>query len=206
MTEAGIGRVLVASLHQGIADILPTRLEFYENWLNPEGLRHGTIGLAPLHAVLSFLRLEGEAYRLITHRAGRYAAEWTVASQRPLVRSITRRLPVRLRARVVLRLASRTVRRTYVGSRAVLRMRRGQGSIDLRGSLFCGIRESSTQPLCGFYAALVSRFLELYAVPGEVRMGECRAVGDRACVLAVSATVPRDDSSLEEAGDTPASA
>jgi hypothetical protein len=29
MREAGIGRVLVASLHQGIADILPTRLSFY---------------------------------------------------------------------------------------------------------------------------------------------------------------------------------
>ena len=59
MREAGIGRVLVASLHQGIADILPTRLSFYENWLNAEGLREGTIGLAPLYAVLSFLRQEG---------------------------------------------------------------------------------------------------------------------------------------------------
>ena len=48
MREDGIGRVLVASLHQAIADILPTRLGFYENWLNAEGLREGTIGLAPL--------------------------------------------------------------------------------------------------------------------------------------------------------------
>ena len=38
MRDAGIGRELVASLHQGIADILPTRLGFYENWLNAEGL------------------------------------------------------------------------------------------------------------------------------------------------------------------------
>ena len=66
MREAGIGRVLVASLHQAIADILPTRLGFYENWLNAEGLREGTIGLAPLFAVLSFLRQEGDAYRIIT--------------------------------------------------------------------------------------------------------------------------------------------
>jgi len=56
MREAGVGRVLVASLHQAIADLLPTRLSFYENWLNAEGLREGTIGLAPLYAVLSFLR------------------------------------------------------------------------------------------------------------------------------------------------------
>jgi len=67
MREAGIGRVLVASLHQAISDILPTRLGFYENWLNAEGLREGTIGLAPLYAVLSFLRQEeGNAYALIT--------------------------------------------------------------------------------------------------------------------------------------------
>ena len=51
MKDAGIGRLLVASLHQGIADRLPDRLEFYENWLHPQGLRDGTIGLAPLHAV-----------------------------------------------------------------------------------------------------------------------------------------------------------
>src|SRR5712672_3951075 len=91
MREAGIGRVLVASLHQGIADILPTRLTFYENWLNAEGLREGTIGLAPLYAVLSFLRQEGDAYQMITTRAGEYAAEWTVQSMSPVQRSISRR-------------------------------------------------------------------------------------------------------------------
>lgn len=41
MTEAGIGRLLPASLHQAIADVLPTRLEFYEAWVNPAGLRIG---------------------------------------------------------------------------------------------------------------------------------------------------------------------
>lgn len=185
MTEAGIGRVLVASLHQGIADILPTRLDFYENWLNPEGLRHGTIGLAPLQAVLSFLRLEGEPYRLIARRAGEYSAEWTVASQRHLARSMTRRLPARLRARVVLRLASRMFRETYAGTRAIPRVRRGEGTVDLRGSLFCAIRDSSPEPLCGYYAAAISRFLELYSLPATVRLGDCRATGDRACVLGV---------------------
>src|SRR5262249_46375421 len=70
MSEGGVGRVLVASLHQGISDIIPTRLSFYENWLNSEGFREGTIGLAPLYAVLSFLRQEGDVYQLITTRAG----------------------------------------------------------------------------------------------------------------------------------------
>ena len=80
MSEPRIGRVLVASLHQAIADVLPARLEFSVNWLYVTGLREGTIGLAPLSAVLSFLRSEGPAYTEITTRAGEYAAEWTVRS------------------------------------------------------------------------------------------------------------------------------
>src|SRR6516165_8919007 len=119
MREAGIGRVLVASLHQGIADILPTRLSFYENWLNAEGLREGTIGLAPLYAVLSFLRQEGEAYEMITTRAGHYAAEWTVLSMSPIQRAFLKAMPGWLRARLLLRLAKQLVRETYHGSRVI---------------------------------------------------------------------------------------
>ena len=70
MVDAGIGRLLISSLHQGIADVSPSRLEFYENWLNVSGLREGTIGLAPLFAVLSFLRTEGDAYKFVTAQAG----------------------------------------------------------------------------------------------------------------------------------------
>src|SRR2546422_6838916 len=125
MREAGIGRVLVASLHQGIADILPTRLSFYENWLNAEGLREGTIGLAPLYAVLSFLRQEGEAYQMITTRAGEYAAEWTVESMPPLHRALIKAAPGWLRGRLLLRLGSRMVRSTYRGTRVVSKLRRG---------------------------------------------------------------------------------
>src|SRR5512147_182846 len=118
MAEAGIGRILVASLHQGIADIMPSRLEFYENWLNPTGLRNGTIGLAPLLAVLSFLRREGDAYGLVTDRAGEYAAEWTVADTWRLKRWFIRRLPAGMRAQAAMKLASRLVQRSYGGSRA----------------------------------------------------------------------------------------
>jgi hypothetical protein len=194
MTEAGIGRILVASLHQGIADVLPTRLEFYENWLNQDGLRHGTIGLAPLNAVLSFLRQEGEPYRQITRRAGEYAAEWSVASQGPLRRSLIRSLPLWWRSRVVLRLARRTIRSTYVGSRAILRLRKGRGTLDVRGSLFCNVRDSSPEHLCGFYAAAVQRFLELYSVPVAVRLDRCRAVGDSSCLIAITLDTRRTPS------------
>jgi len=89
--------MLVASLHQGISDLMPTRLEFYENWLNPIGMRDGRIGLAPFAAVLSFLRQEGEPYTLVTSRAGQYAAQWTFDNLTPIQRSLIRALPVALR-------------------------------------------------------------------------------------------------------------
>ena len=103
MSEDGIGRVLVASLHQGIAENLPARLGFYENWLSEAKLRDGAIGLAPLYAVLSFLRQEGPVYDTITARAGQYAAEWTVDSMPALRRSVIRRAPLWLRGRLLMR-------------------------------------------------------------------------------------------------------
>src|SRR4051812_19623805 len=137
MRDPGIGRVLVASLHQAIADILPTRLSFYENWLHAEGLREGTIGLAPLYAVLSFLRQEGEAYQLITTRAGEYAAEWTVESMAPARRWLIRVAPQPVRSRVLLRMGRALVRSSYHGNRAISRLRRGTASVDVRASIFC---------------------------------------------------------------------
>jgi len=188
MREAGIGRVLVASLHQGIADILPTRLAFYENWLNAEGLREGTIGLAPLYAVLSFLRQEGEAYRLITTRAGEYAAEWTVQSMPPSRRSMLKAAPAWLRRRILLRLARRLVRDSYTGSRAVSRIRRGTARVDLRASVFCSVRERVPQPLCGFYAAAFTRLLALFDIGARTEVVACRGTGEPTCVLKVAMT------------------
>ena len=186
MREAGIGRVLVASLHQGIADILPTRLNFYENWLNSEGLREGTIGLAPLYAVLSFLRQEGEAYQMITTRAGEYAAEWTVQSMPALKRGMIKAAPVWLRTRMLLRLARHLVRDTYQGSRAIPKLRRGTANIDLRASVFCSVREPVGYPLCGFYAAAFSRLLSLFDVAARTEVVACRGTGEPTCLLQVA--------------------
>lgn len=185
MTEAGIGRVLVASLHQAIADLLPGRLEFYENWLNPAGLRHGTIGLAPFNAVLSFLRRDDHAYLPVVELAGRYAAEWTMASQGSGRRMMIRLAPAVLRERAALAMIRRTVRQGHVASRAVIRRRRGHAVVDVRASLFCNVREPVAVPLCGFYASLVSRLLELHRVRARVEARTCRAVGERSCVLDV---------------------
>ena len=186
MREAGIGRVLVASLHQGIADIIPTRLGFYENWLNAQGLREGTIGLAPLHAVLSFLRREGDAYDVITTRAGEYAAEWTVESMPPVQRALIKAAPAWMRARLLLALARRLVRDSYQGSRAVARLKKGKASVDVHASIFCTVRQPAAQPLCGFYAAAITRLLALFNVPARTEVVACRGTGEPTCLLTVS--------------------
>ena len=185
MAEARIGRLLVASLHQAIADILPDRLEFYENWLNARGLRRGTIGLAAISAVLSFLRGEGAIYADVVRRAGEHAADWTLLSRGRLRRSAILALPRTLRARFALSLARQIVRETYADSRAITRVRRGVARLELRGSLFCEVREPGERMLCGFYLALVERLLQRYNVPSVGAIDACRAVGSRSCAIAV---------------------
>lgn len=186
MHEAGVGRVLVASLHQGIGEVLPTRLGFYENWLNPKGLREGTIGLAPLYAVLSFLRQEGAPYGDITTRAGEYAAEWTVADMSPVVRRALRALPTGVRRFFVARLLGRFVRATYRPSRAVSQTRRGTVRVDVRGSVFCVVRQPVAHALCGFYAAAFVRLFTLFDLPVRAEILTCHGTGEPDCTMTLA--------------------
>ena len=187
MTDAGVGRLLVASLHQGIADVLPTRLDFYESWLNPAGLRDGRIGLAPMAAVLSFLRQEGEPYDEIARRAGEYTAEWMVAAMSPFERRFANALPPRVRLWYVMRLVRRLVHHTYSGSRAIVRWRAGGvGAVDLRGSLFCQVREPVAQPLCAFYAAAIQKMTGLFHLDVIVHTDGCRGAGAPKCLIALA--------------------
>ena len=190
MRDAGIGRVLVASLHQGIAEELPDRLEFYENWLNSQGLRDGTIGLAPLNAVLSFLRTEGDAYEQVTRRAGRYAADWTLEELSPLWRRVIASSPVFVRRTLAMRIARELVHSTYTGSRATVKMRRGLGAVSIRSSIFCGVRDRMSHPLCYFYASAVQRVLEALALDAATRVTACQAEGAAACHVEVRLTMP----------------
>jgi bacteriochlorophyll 4-vinyl reductase len=185
MRDAGIGRVLVAALHQSIADVLPDRLEFYENWLHAKGLRDGTIGLAALAAVLSFLRTEGAAYERVTTRAGEYAAEWTVNELSPFGRRLIAAAPPFLRRKLALRVARGLVHRSYTGSRATIRVRRGIGAVDIKSSIFCGVRDRTTQPLCYFYAAAVERVLQRLDITAATTVTACQAEGAPACHLEV---------------------
>ena len=186
MRKAGIGRALVASLHQGIADTLPQRLSFYESWLHAEGLRDGTIGLAPLYAVLSFLRQEGAPYDTITRSAGEYAAEWTVESMGPFERRVIRSAPAWLRPRLVLRLAKRLVQDSFHSGRLSFRLRKGIANVELRESPFCNVREPVPNSLCGFYVAALNRLCKLFDVASRIDVVSCRGTGERACLMTMT--------------------
>jgi len=190
MTDAGVGRLLVASLHQGIADLLPSRLEFYESWLNPVGLREGRIGLAPLAAVLSFLRQEGEPYHLIAARAGEYTAEWMVADLPPLQRTVIRGAPAAVRPRLAMRVARDMVSRTYAGSRTRVTWDKQRAAVVLQGSIFCQVRDRADHPLCEFYASALRRLMYLLNVDVEVGTAQCRATGSPDCTLSVVLRIP----------------
>jgi hypothetical protein len=137
--------------------------------------------------VLSFLRGEEDgAYDLVVARAGRYAVDWSWSETGLVRRWWLMRLPARWRLRAALRLACAGVRRAYRGSRATMRIRRGVAVIELRGSLFCEVRDPGGRPaLCGFYLALVRGWLARLAVPAEAEIAACRARGARGCRIEV---------------------
>ena len=190
MTDAAVGRLLVASLHQGIADLLPMRLEFYEVWLHPSGLREGRIGLAPLAAVLSFLRLEGAPYHLIAARAGEYTADWTVAALSPIRRWLIRAAPPALRKRLVVGVAQWMVRSTYGDTSVSVQWRQWRGAVVLRSSLFCEVRERVGSPLCEFYASALRRLMALFDLDADVVTEQCRATGANGCSMSVNVRPP----------------
>jgi len=169
MIDAGIGRLLISSLHQGIADVSPMRLEFYENWLSPSGMRDGRIGLAPLGAVLSFLhREEAPANDQIVARAGRYAADWTFDDLSSLRRWLIPRLPMSLRARAALGVAKAMILKTVRQSRIKVRLNGSSAVIDINSALFDQLRDPATIPMRAFYASAVDRLLAHCAVDAAV--------------------------------------
>ena len=170
MVDAGIGRLLISSLHQGIADVSPNRLEFYENWLSPTGMRDGRIGLAPLGAVLSFLhREEAPANDQIVARAGRYAADWTFADVSSFRRWYIPRLPMGMRSRAALGLGKRLVLATVRQSTVKTRFTSGaSAAIDINSALFDQLRDPASIPMRAFYASAIDRLLQHCAVDADV--------------------------------------
>lgn len=199
MTDDGIGRILVASLHQSIGDLLPLRLEYYEHWLTPMGLKDGRGGRAPLGAVLSFLRQEGrETYDRVMGAAGRYSADWHYA-QSGQSRRLLRLLPRRLRARVALRRTRALLRSAFTPARVAVSMRRGVGRVTVTGAIFCALREPWPWPTCRYFAAAVAQLLALQGVPARVAIVSCQGEGQSSCVLEV--TFLRPGEIVEEGAD-----
>lgn len=193
MTDDGIGRILVASLHQGIGDTLPVRLDYYEHWLSPMGLKDGRAGLAPLGAVLSFLRQEGQdVYDRVMASAGRYSAEWHY-QQGGRTQGVLRLLPHWLRARVALRRSRSLLQSAFTPARVKVSVRRGVGKVSVTGGVFCVLRETWPWPTCRYFAAAVERHLALQGVLADVRILGCQAVGDGACTAQVSFRRPSQE-------------
>ncbi len=190
MVDAGIGRLLISSLHQGIADVTPSRLEFYEEWLSPEGMRDGRIGLAPLGAVLSFVhREEAPANEEIVARAGRYAADWTFQDVSGLRRWFIRHLPTALRTRAALGLGRRLIINTVRESKIKTRVRGSEGEIDIHSALFDQLRNPASIPMRGFYASAFARLLVHCAVDAEVGV-QTEQPGAWSVVLNVGGSAP----------------
>jgi hypothetical protein len=196
MVDAGIGRLLIASLHQGIADVSPSRLEFYENWLSPTGLREGRMGMAPLGAVLSFLyREEAPADVTIPAAAGARAAQWTHTDASAFRQRIATRLPLGLRTRAALGMAKGLVGETLSVSSVRTRFRRGQGTVEIDSPLFEYLRDPSPVPIRRYYAAAYAEVLRLSGLDASVTIAD--APGCR-LVVEVRGARPRSTTLLEQ--------
>lgn len=186
MTDAHLGRLVAASLHQAISEELPLRLDFYEHWLHSEALRDSTFGVGPMQAVLGFLRTEGEAYERVMERAGMLAADWALETFPSMRRRMTGWLPGGMRLRAGLRTAGAIC--TVTDRRNTPRVR-GAGRVarlELRSSVFCAVREYHPTPLCGFYRALALTTLAHFGLQPAAEVSQCRAMGDPACVITFS--------------------
>jgi hypothetical protein len=190
MRDARIGRVVAASLHDAIATLLPSRLEFYEAWLSPAALVHGRVPPSAVLAVLSFLRQDHDQYRAVAEYAGESAADWSVGTPSRSRDRFVRLLPARWRSRRALTRARQLVRQTHEASRLTGRLSRGRGVLEIVASPFCDARQKSATPACWFYAAALRRLLEWEQVDARVDIERCRAMGDATCACRVELAGP----------------
>jgi hypothetical protein len=186
MSEARLGRLVAAALHESLAMHLPFRVEFYEYWLQPPRLRAGTVGMASFLAVLSFLRQEGEIYSTIVRDAGRFAADWSLAATSPWTKARWRWLPRPLRLRAALRLARQLSAESSPATRGRIKWQRRAGRLQIEDSAFCSVRAPVPEPLCGFYAAALARFCESLGLEASVAHESCLAMGAPACAIAIT--------------------
>lgn len=181
MTDDGVGRLLVVSLHQAIGDVLPQRLDYYEHWLSPMGLKEGRGGLAPLLAVLSFLRQEGQpAYAEVMTLAGQYSAEWH-AEEASVGRRVIAWMPRRLRARMALGRTRALLCAAFAPLEVKVSMRRGVATVAISRSVFCTLRERWPWATCDYFAGALRRDFAMQGLEVDVRSTDCVACGADRC-------------------------
>lgn len=194
--DARVERLLVVALEQAIGEALPpARAEFYDHWLGREGLRDGTLGMAQMTAVAGFLRTEGEGYRRVVERAGQLVAAWAWDETPAWRRRGVQRLPIWLRVRVACRRLTRVAAATASGTIVRAAVARRVVTLRVSGSVFCGAREAPAEPLCAFYAALLTATFAAAGLAVGGQMEQCRAgtgAGEkgRACLGSFAVSSP----------------
>ena len=163
--DAIVERVLLASLHQAIAEVLPARLEFYEKWLKAPELDSPELDAASFTAMLGSLRNEGDVSDLVVSRAGQHAGARSFEKLFVLTRAYLRVLPRRMRARRAVRLVVAFLPALYPETRADMIQRGGTVFIGIDGSPFCSARGPAIHPSCDFYSSAIETFLTRLQTP-----------------------------------------
>lgn len=210
MSEARIERLVAAAIHQAIGDIVPSRLEFYESYLRPRGWREDAVNLAPVAAVLSFLRHEPEGtYNQVMTRAADYAAGWVHDAMPWRTRALLRVGPAWVRLRRLASIVRQHLDRSYRGTSVAITVRRGELRLTVAGSIFCSTRDPDSAPHCLYYAAFVEHLLTRAGVDvAHATIDDCRARGGDVCRLHVvvgTAPAPAVDPASVPAPDSPSS-
>jgi hypothetical protein len=187
MSEARIDRLMAAAIHQAIGDITPSRLDFYESYLRPRGWREDAVNLAPVAAVLSFLRHEpAGTYDAVMSRAAEYASAWVYDALPWRVRILGRVGSTWVRLRTLGKLGKAHLERSYRGTRVAVAVRRGTLEVEIQGSIFCSGREQSSAPHCRYYLAFFENVLRRDGVIiVDAAIEACRSGGGQVCRLRI---------------------
>ena len=129
---------------------------------------------------------KGRPYHLIAARAGEYTADWTVAELSPFRKKMILAMPPAIRKRMVVGIAQWMAQSTYGDTNVKVQWRQWRGSVDLKSSLFCEVRDRVKSPLCEFYASALRRLMSTFNLDADVVMDECRATGATRCAMSVT--------------------
>jgi predicted hydrocarbon binding protein len=98
-------------------------------------------------------------------------------------------MPPGIRKRMVVNLAQWMAQSTYGDTNVKVQWRQWRGSVELKSSLFCEVREHVESPLCEFYASALRRLMSTFNLDADVVMEQCRATGATRCAMSVTVRV-----------------